>query len=716
MSRVTLRLAALAGLGLAACSIDHTAFHATPDAGGTGDDAATGVLAIRPSVSSLDVDEGGTKDFTVQLTQAPSAELVVRVVPADAASATRIGISLPELRFEPTSFDQPQTLTVTGLADVDTVDGLAGIKLTADGVDPVTVNATVLDHDKVEIATDMGASGVLTVNETRTAAVRVHLTHQPSADVRVTVMLGAGPVTVSPASATFTAANYNVDQTFTFTAPDDVNVISEDESLTFQAAGSADRLYTIHDVDKDSLNINATPTTLSVNEGGSSSVSVTLTKQPPADTTVNVALQLGNVTVDHTNLTFTPQNFNVAQVIKVSAPQDANTVNESDQITLSAAGVSSVTLSASTVDDDVQAILENAPDPLSVTENQTATFGVTLKFQPSSTVTVTVSALDSSVATASPGTLTFTPQNYNDPAVHQVTVRGTDDNNLAANSTSIKLHEPTLVDVLARVAVADDDTQTIMVSKTSLAVPEGMSGTFDVSLKFDPGATVTTSITSTNPTSLPVSPASIAFTGGPSGNWATPVHVTVSPPVDTNNLAETATITVSGGGAPVPVTVMASVTDSTVVTQFGFPTPFPGTSSVLLGQVIAYRITVDTTTTLDSFGVYIPVGTGDFRMALYADGLNAPGALVAQMPVRQAIVSGSNTGNIADLNLPLGTYWIALRVAQTTAVGFSTVGTGPVCVRNTDIPNLDDLWPSSFGGATCGSDHFMNFFINTYHQ
>ena len=193
------------------------------------------VLAIRPSVASFDVDEGSTTDFTVTLNQAPSAELVVRIVPADAASAAAIGISLPELRFEPTNFDQPQSITVTGLVDTDAADALASITLSADGVDPVTVAATVRDHDKVEIATDIAAGNILTVNETKTSTVHVHLTHQPAADVRVKVTLGTGPVTVLPAECTFTAANYDVDQTFTFSAPDDVNTVSEDESLTFQA-------------------------------------------------------------------------------------------------------------------------------------------------------------------------------------------------------------------------------------------------------------------------------------------------------------------------------------------------------------------------------------------------------------------------------------------------------------------------------------------------
>lgn len=707
-------IAALAWLGLAACAVPDTAFHATLDAGGG--------LAIKVSTAAVDVDEGGTADFAVTLSQAPTAELIVKIAAADSASTAALGLSVPELRFAPSSFDQPQTVTVTGLVDADAADALASISLSADGLASVAVAATVHDHDKVEIATDIAGNGVLAINETSTATIHVHLTHQPAADVRVSVALGAGPVTVAPAEVTFTAANYNVDQAVTFTAPDDINIISEDESLTFRAAGLPDRLYTIHDVDKDTLNIHATPTTMSVNEGGSKQVSVTLTKQPTASTTVHCDVQLGNVTIDHTDLMFTPQNYATAQTITVSAPQDANTVAEQDQLTLSIPGssVSSVTVAVTTIDDDVQSIIDDAPDPVSVTENQSTTFGVTLKFQPTSNVFVTVTSLGTNVATASPGTLTFTPQNYNDPTMHQVTVHGADDSNLVTDSTSIKLHEPTLTDVIVHVDVPDDDTQQIVVTPTMLSIPEGTAGSFTVALKFDPGATVSVDLANTNQTSLPITPkpgsAAITFTGGSGGNWATPVRVAVNPPADSNTTAETAVVTVSGAGAPTPATVNMAVTDSTVVAQYGWPTPFTATRSIPPNTVVAYMIHVDAASSLDSLGVYVPVATGNFRMALYADSGGKPGALVAAMPLGVALSNGSSTGDInPDVMTPIGFYWVAVHFAQTTAVGSGpTTQLGNQCIFSP--LKLGDAWPATLGPASCTMDVLLNLWTNNYHQ
>lgn len=718
MLRITALSSMALALALAACKIEDTAFQATPDGGGTISD----VLAIQTSTASFDVDEGGMATFTVRLTQAPGAELTVRIAPADTGSDARIGISLPELRFLPTNFDQPQSITVTGVVDVDTLDGLASISLTADGVDPVTLSATVRDHDKVEIVSDIAASGVLTINETRSVDVHVHLTHQPAADVRVVAAIDGGDVvTVSPGQVTFTAQTYDRDQVFTFTARDDINVVDETLSLTFRATGLPDRQYTIHDLDKDKLNLSVTPSqSITVNEGGGKTLSIALTKQPAASVTVHLATERGNVGLSRNDLMFTPQNFDTAQQVTVTAAPDDNATSETDQITISITGsdVTPVMIGVTTIDDDVQAILHDAPNPLSVTENQTVAFGVTLKFQPTATMTVQVDTLASGVAIASPGTLTFTPQNYSDPTVHQVTVRGSDDNNVTPSSTSVRLREPTLVDVLVPVNVADDDTQQIMASPAMLSVVEGMTGTFNVSLKFDPGTTVTASLANTNQAALPISRTSITFTGGAGGNWATPVAVTVSPPIDSNAVSETGTVTISGAGAPSPATVALTASDPTVIQPWGWPNPFTSSTTVSAGFAFAYRINLGAVATLGAFHVWVPTGVGLFRMALYSDVGGNPGRLVAQMGAGKVMVDGVNDG--APLNaVMLGdpTYWLVVRFSADVAIGYDAPGASVNrCFGNSPYATIGDAWANDFNDRTCGNDHLFNIWITTFHQ
>jgi hypothetical protein len=694
---------------VAGCSIPASRFQPSPDASGS--DGTSSVLAIVPSATSVVVDEGATASFTVALSQPPSEPLTVMIA---SSAPTKLAVALPTLTFTPTNFADPQTVGVSGLADPDTVDDHADITLTATGVDSVTVAGTVHDLDTVQIITDVGSDGTVTVDEGATAVVRVHLSAQPTGDVAVTAILGTGPVTVSPTMHVFTADNYDADQTFTFSAPVDANTISEDESLTFRAAGVPDKVLDIHDVDHDVLNISVSPSSLTVVEQGAAGVlNVSLTQQPSADLTVMVSTTTGQAAISTNALTFTPQNYATNQTVLVTGPDDPDTVDGSDTIKLVATGVAPRSVGVTIKDDDVQQILSDAPSPLALTENGNATFNATLKFKPTANVVVSVSSLDSTVATASPGTLTFTPLDYNTP--HQVTVHGTDDNNLVTNTTSIRLFEASIGMTDVPVSVADDDHQIIVLSTNAITVPEGMTGTFDVSLTFDPGTTVTVNLANTNPTSLPLDKSSITFT---SASYATPVHVTISPPVDSNNVGETATITASGASAPVSPTLTATVMDTTQLAQYGWPAPFTGTISIDDGTVVGYRIHVDATSNLDSFGLFVPAASGDYREALYTDSGGVPGTLVAQMPVRKSMTNGSNTADITpDPLVTVGFYWIVLRVGQTSAIGYSTGAvTAAQCVRNLDIPNLDDPWPTTFGAASCQTANIMNLWINNYHQ
>src|SRR3954469_1451825 len=92
-------------LGLAGCSIPDTAFRATAtaaDAGGASD-APSAVLAIVASTTAITVDEGAMKNFTVALSQAPSAPLTVMVA---SSAMTKLGLSAQALSFTRDSFAQ----------------------------------------------------------------------------------------------------------------------------------------------------------------------------------------------------------------------------------------------------------------------------------------------------------------------------------------------------------------------------------------------------------------------------------------------------------------------------------------------------------------------------------------------------------------------------------------------------------------------------------
>lgn len=707
-------LALVAALSLAACAIPDSQFEAVD---GGGELPGGPVLTIVPSSTALEVAEAGEVSLMVKLSQAPAAPLKVSV----ATPSTKIALGQPELFFTAETFDQPQRLTVTALADADTVTEHAEITLSAPAVTSVVIGASVNDDDTVQIATNIGTGAVVSINETGTATVRVHLTAQPGSDVRVDALVAAGPVSVTgPSSRTFSAENYDVDQTFTFTAANDANVTSEDIALTLRAtgvpAGVPDKLATLRTVDDDTLNILITPSTLEVVEDGAAGIiDVSLTQQPAvgADVTVMITTTTGQTSVNLTQVTFNSTNYSTPKQIAVTGRDDNDTANGSDTIRFAATGLTERTTAVTVRDPDIQKVLVDAANPLVVAENGDTTFNATLKFRPTTDVVVAVSSLNSAVATATTGVLRFTSSDY--MMAHPVTVHGTDDNNLAVNTTSIRISEATLGNLDVPVSVTDTDTQRFIVSETALSIAEGTTKTFDVSLAYDPGTTVTGTVVSSNPTSLPVSAANLSFN---STTYGTPVRITVAPPVDTNNVAETATITVSGCGAATPATVAATAMELTQLVQYGWPTPFQATTAIAAGTVIAYRVSVATTSRLDSFGIFVPAAAGDFRMALYANVGTLPTNLVAEIPVRRALVNGVNTVDITpDPLINAGDYWLVLRVGQQTAVGYSPADvTGPRCIRQVDIPNLDDAWPSSFGTANCGTGRLLNLWINNYFQ
>lgn len=702
-------LALAAAVGLSGCSIPDSQFEAVDG----GELPGGPTLSIVASSTALEVAEAGEVELRVSLSQPPAAALKVAV----ATPSAKIALSASELSFAPETYDQPQRLVVTALPDPDTAAEHAEITLSAPQVSSVVVGASVNDDDTLLIATNVGAGGMVTINEGGTATVRVHLTAQPAGDVRVEALLAAGPVSVTgPASRTFTRDNYDIDQTFTFAAADDANIVAEDVALTLRAADVPDKLATLRTADDDTLNILINPSTLEVTEDGAAgSIDVSLTQQPPADVTVTITSATGQTSLSAASFLFTTANYNRVQKLQVTGRDDNDTAPGADTIRFNAPTLTERTTSVTIVDPDVQQLLVEAATPLPVAEGGEATFSATLRYRPTADVVVAVSSLNPAVATAlAPnGVLRFKPTDYNLP--HVVTVRGTEDNNLAPNTTSIRLAETELGNRDVGVSVADNDTQRFLVTETALGILEGTSKTFDVSLAFEPGGTVTGSVVSSNSNALPATPGTLSFNNA---TYNQPVRITVSAPVDANDVSETASITMSGCGAPATASVAATAMERTQVRQYGWPTPFANTIAISQGTLISYRVHVDDSSMLDSFGIFVPAAVGDFRMALYSNVNNLPGALVAQMPVRRALANGSNTSDITpDVALASGDYWLVLRVGQQTAVGYSdAVVTGMRCIRQVDIPNLDDAWPSSFGPANCGTGRLLNLWINNYFQ
>jgi hypothetical protein len=228
--------------------------------GAASTEAIAQIFALKPAptpgvtiveTSGTSVNESGTTDsFTVVLDEQPATDAVLTVVTGDTGEAT---VSPATLTFTNGNWNSTQTVTVTGIDD-SSIDGSQTTTLTIavddassddtyDSVADQTVSATTVDNDTFEFS--IVESGGTSVNESGTTdSFTVVLTGQPATDVVFSVVSGdTGEATVSPASLTFTNANWSSAQTVTVTGVSDGSLVdgSQTTSITLSVIdGSSD--------------------------------------------------------------------------------------------------------------------------------------------------------------------------------------------------------------------------------------------------------------------------------------------------------------------------------------------------------------------------------------------------------------------------------------------------------------------------------------------
>ena len=159
----------------------------------------------------------------------------------------------------------------------------------------------------------------------------------------------------------------------------------------------------------------ASPTSLSVAQGGSGTFGVSLSTAPTSNVTVTVSRASGNTGLSVSSgatLTFTPSNFSTAQTVTIAA--DASSTGPAT-FTASATGLTSASVTATeTTVSGTGSLLVNPPT-FSVAQGTSDVFGVSLSAAPTGNVTVTVgrTAGNTGLAISAGTTLTFTTSNWN---------------------------------------------------------------------------------------------------------------------------------------------------------------------------------------------------------------------------------------------------------------------------------------------------------------
>ncbi len=421
--------------------------------------------------------EGHTDSYTVVLDSRPRADVTITVESGATAAAT---VSPATLTFTPYNWNAAQTVMVTGVHDNVDQRGnhTAIITHTATSSDAIyntisipDVTITVVDEDTMGVIikeSDDATSVTEEVGAGRTDGYTVMLDSRPTADVTIAVESGdTGAATLSPATLTFTASNWNTEQTVTVTGVDDSRDQLSDRSVTIShSATSTDPDYnniavphvtaTVVDDDTAGVTIEESDGSTSVTEasgtGRTDHYTVVLATLPSASVEIKARSHApGAATVSLATLTFTPSNWNTAQTVTVTGVDDDVDQLSDRSVTISHSATSTDPdynniavphVTATVVDDDTAGVtIEESDGSTSVTEasgaGRTDHYTVVLATLPSASVEIKARSHAPGAATVSPATLTFTPSNWN--TTQTVTVTGVDDNVDQSGNRSVTL-------------------------------------------------------------------------------------------------------------------------------------------------------------------------------------------------------------------------------------------------------------------------------------
>ncbi|MDX2090217.1 MAG: glycine-rich protein [Kofleriaceae bacterium] len=423
----------------------------TPDAAADAfPDAAPvpGSLQVTIAADAETTEAGGMATFTVRLSRAPSANVTVPLTSSDVGEGT---VSPASLTFTPTTWDQPQTVTVVGADDAER-DGLVSYNVTLGnttstdaGFTGLTATAALRNVDNEIPGVTVSAASGMTAEDGTTATFTVVLDVPPLADVTIPVSSpDTGEIAADVAQLVFTTTNWSTPQTVTLTGIDDlVDDGNQTVGIDLGTIASTDTGYTaltladvaVVNVDDDQLGVIVTSAAGPTAESGTTTTfTVVLTSEPVAGVTVTPTSSDTTEGTVGAALEFTAGNWNTPQTVTVTGQNDD--IDDGDitfpinfPITSTDTGYAAyaVTPIQVTNTDDDTAGLSVTPLSSGTTEQGgVATFTVALTSEPTAPVTIPIASSLTTEGTLNKAELVFDASDWN--TQQTVTVTGQNDN------------------------------------------------------------------------------------------------------------------------------------------------------------------------------------------------------------------------------------------------------------------------------------------------
>lgn len=421
-----------------------------------GDDDTAGITVTTSGTTTSEA--GGTATITIKLATRPTSVVVIPVVVSDPseASASTSAVSIPPTG---TTWQDGVTVTITGMNDA-VADGAVAYQVLlgpAASTDP-SYAGTSLGPIAMTNTDDGDATGLVvsksavTTSESGTSdTFTVKLASEPTGTVQVAVSSSdTSEVSVSPATLTFTPADWSITRTVTATGVDDaMDDGDQSATITLDPTGAnydavASATVAASNADDDAVGITLGPVQGALSEeGGIASFTIVLDSQPIGTGNVQIGVAVSpedEATVLTPTFVFTAANWNVPQLVQIEGDDDL-VVDDAQDVTVSFTvsatntdytGQSIADVALSNADDDAAGlIVANVQGQPTETGGQ-ATFTVRLASEPTGSVTVEVGVSKPHEAEVAPTAITFVASSptggqvlWNDPTT--ITVTGEDD-------------------------------------------------------------------------------------------------------------------------------------------------------------------------------------------------------------------------------------------------------------------------------------------------
>jgi len=553
---------------------DHQAIQLVPAGGG----------------SSLVMQEGAASALGVRLAFRPPNGATVTLTASTKSGPDKLSVTPAQVVFSAADYAVPKFVTLSALHLPDMIDIPASVTASqADSTD-VTLPVTVLDVDTQNLLVNTDAISVTEGGGLAGAAspFTVKLALQPALPVTPIFTLSpslTGKVTLNSTACAASLAGTAAMMTgcaVTVTPVVDNDIRKETGTITVSAPGLTPRTIAVTVTDTDTQGLTMVPASIGpIAEGMTGTFMVGLKANPVDPVTVTVLSgDAAHFTVSPATLTFTSGNFAAGLAVTVTALDDNDMASYMSSISVQGAGAGATDPATASVDvaetnTDAQVIVVSPGPELTMLEGSMAQLGVRLTYRPiAGEVVRLISSNPDLLQFGGSDRINVTFDNTAAYSTNQfVTLTSIKDTNTVddkvnvAASSSVSTTPPPAAEV---VTISDLDVLNFKLSSLApISVAEGSATqtTVVVGLTVSPAAPVNVTVTST----IPSASLTTTFLPGPSvsGGNCTLTSVTSTCVLnivavdDANALAESGSISISGGPATIASqTIAVSTVDN----------------------------------------------------------------------------------------------------------------------------------------------------------